>query len=58
MGHMHPIGLSLYRQIPDLYAASVDYDPHSDESIEFFKIVQNERNRPRPLFDAYVRCSR
>ena len=48
----------LYRQVLDLYAASVDYDPHSDESIEFCKIVQNERNRVRPLFDAYVRCLR
>lgn len=32
----------LYRQVLDLYATSVDYDPHSDESIEFFKIVQNK----------------
>ena len=32
----------LYRQVLDLYATSVDYDPHSDESVEFFKIVQNK----------------
>ena len=32
----------LYRQVLDLYATSVDYDPKSDESIEFFKIVQNK----------------
>ncbi len=32
----------LYRQILDLYATSVDYDPKSRESIEFFKIVQNK----------------
>lgn len=32
----------LYRQVLDLYATSVDYDPHSDESIMFFKIVQNK----------------
>lgn len=32
----------LYRQVLDLYATSVDYDPHSDESILFFKIVQNK----------------
>jgi hypothetical protein len=31
-----------YRQVLDLYATSVDYDPHSSESIEFFKIVQNK----------------
>lgn len=32
----------LYRQVLDLYATSVDYDPHSDQSIQFFKIVQNK----------------
>lgn len=32
----------LYRQVLDLYATSVDYDPHSDESVEFFKIVLNK----------------
>ena len=32
----------LYRQVLDLYATSVDYDPHSEESIKFFKIVQNK----------------
>lgn len=32
----------LYRQVLDLYATSVDYDPHSEESIRFFKIVQNK----------------
>lgn len=26
----------------DLYATSVDYDPSSDESMKFFKIVQNK----------------
>ncbi len=32
----------MYRQVLDLYATSVDYDPQSPESIEFFKIVQNK----------------
>ena len=32
----------LYRQVLDLYASSVDYDPKSATSIEFFKIVQNK----------------
>lgn len=32
----------MYRQVLDLYATSVDYDPHSTESVEFFKIVQNK----------------
>ena len=32
----------MYRQVLDLYATSVDYNPNSEESIEFFKIVQNK----------------
>ena len=32
----------LYRQVLDLYATSVDYNPQSEESIKFFKIVQNK----------------
>ena len=32
----------LYRQVLDLYATSVDYDPHSAESVRFFQIVQNK----------------
>ena len=32
----------LYRQVLDLYATAVDYDPKSNLSIEFFKIVQNK----------------
>lgn len=32
----------MYRQVLDLYATSVDYDPHSDISVQFFKIVQNK----------------
>ncbi|MFA6388232.1 MAG: RhuM family protein, partial [Patescibacteria group bacterium] len=32
----------LYRQVLDLYATSVDYDPKSLHSIKFFKIVQNK----------------
>ncbi|MEG2414803.1 MAG: virulence RhuM family protein, partial [Kiritimatiellia bacterium] len=32
----------LYRQVLDLYAMSVDYNPHSEESVRFFKIVQNK----------------
>ena len=31
-----------YRQILDIYATSVDYDPKADVSIEFFKKVQNK----------------
>jgi hypothetical protein len=32
----------LYRQVLDLYATSADYDPSANESIQFFKIVQNK----------------
>lgn len=31
-----------YRQILDIYATSIDYDPSSNISIEFFKKVQNK----------------
>ncbi len=33
---------ALYRQVLDLYATSIDYDPKSETSIEFFKVVQNK----------------
>lgn len=33
---------ALYRQVLDLYATAVDYNPQSQESITFFKIVQNK----------------
>jgi hypothetical protein len=32
----------LYRQVLDLYATAIDYDPKADESLKFFKIVQNK----------------
>jgi hypothetical protein len=32
----------MYRQVLELYATATDYDPKSDESIQFFKIVQNK----------------
>ena len=32
----------LYRQVLDLYATSMDYDPKSEESVRFFQIVQNK----------------
>ncbi|MBQ0100709.1 MAG: virulence RhuM family protein [Lachnospiraceae bacterium] len=32
----------LYRQVLDLYATAVDYDPKSDASVMFFRIVQNK----------------
>jgi hypothetical protein len=33
---------ALYRQVLDLYATSVDYDPRSTVSVHFFKVVQNK----------------
>jgi hypothetical protein len=32
----------MYRQVLDLYATAVDYDPRSEISVEFFSIVQNK----------------
>jgi hypothetical protein len=32
----------MYRQVLDLYATAVDYNPKAGESTEFFKIVQNK----------------
>ena len=32
----------IYRQVLDLYALSIDYDPKADETLLFFKIVQNK----------------
>ncbi len=32
----------MYRQVLELYSTAVDYDPKSQESIKFFKIVQNK----------------
>lgn len=32
----------LYRQVLDLYATSVDYDPKAEASVVFFKTVQNK----------------
>ncbi|CUU51606.1 putative DNA-binding protein [Actinobacillus pleuropneumoniae] len=32
----------MYRQVLDLYATAIDYDPKSEESLQFFKIIQNK----------------
>jgi len=32
----------MYRQVLDLFATATDYDPKSDQSLTFFKIVQNK----------------
>jgi len=32
----------MYRQVLDLYATSIDYDPNTQESNQFFKTVQNK----------------
>jgi len=31
-----------YQKIKDIYKLAIDYDPHADATIEFFKIVQNK----------------
>jgi len=33
---------AIYRQVLDLYATSIDYNPKQTETFEFFKIVQNK----------------
>jgi hypothetical protein len=33
---------ALYRQVLDLYATSIDYNPTNPETLKFFKIVQNK----------------
>lgn len=32
----------LYRQVLDLYSTAIDYNPKAEETIKFFKIVQNK----------------
>ena len=32
----------LYRQVLDLYSTAIDYNPRAEETIKFFKIVQNK----------------
>lgn len=32
----------MYRQVLELYATATDYDPKSEESLRFFKVVQNK----------------
>ncbi len=32
----------VYRQVLELYATSIDYDPKAEETITFFKVVQNK----------------
>lgn len=32
----------MYRQVLELYATATDYDPKSEDSLQFFKIVQNK----------------
>ncbi|MBN1775776.1 MAG: virulence RhuM family protein [Clostridiales bacterium] len=31
-----------YRQLLDIYATSIDYDPHANTSVQFFQTVQNK----------------
>ena len=44
----------LYRQVLDLYATAVDYDPKDSKSIEFFKIVQNKLHYAAHGLIAYI----
>ena len=31
-----------YRQVLEIYATSIDYDPHAEISVQFFRKVQNK----------------
>lgn len=44
----------LYRQVLDLYATAIDYDPKDSKSIEFFKIVQNKLHYAAHGLIAYI----
>ena len=44
----------LYRQVLDLYATAVDYNPKDEKSIEFFKIVQNKLHFATHGLIAYI----
>ena len=44
----------MYRQVLDLYATSMDYDPSSPESVQFFKIVQNKPPTAIPPRKSYM----
>ena len=44
----------LYRQVLDLYATAVDYDPRSETSRLFFKIVQNKAGMQLPGNTNYI----
>ena len=44
-GRLREIRLSerfFYQKIKDIYATSIDYDPKDEETIKFFKIIQNK----------------
>ena len=40
----------MYRQVLDLYATSVDYNPKSSETVAFFKMVQNKLHYVKRMF--------
>jgi len=43
--HIREIRISerfFYQKIKDIYTTSIDYDPKSEKTIEFFKIIQNK----------------
>lgn len=44
----------LYRQVLDLYATAIDYNPKAEETIRFFKIVQNKFHYAAHGITAYI----
>ncbi len=44
----------LYRQVLDLYSTAIDYNPRAEETIKFFKIVQNKFHYAAHGLTAYI----
>ena len=44
----------LYRQVLDLYSTAIDYNPRAEETIKFFKIVQNKFHYAAHRLTAYI----
>jgi len=44
----------LYRQVLDLYSTAIDYNPKAEETIKFFKMVQNKFHFAAHGLNAYI----
>jgi len=46
--------MKLYRQVLDLYSTAIDYNPKAEETIKFFKMVQNKFHFAAHGLNAYI----